>query len=261
MMLQPVHGERALEVVHRGEKHIVLADLHIGIEDELASRGVRVPDQTERALERALALVGRTRPGALILLGDVRHRVPLAGAGERGRVERFFKSLSSELGEKVRIVVVRGNHDAGLRNMVPRSVGVVPWVRLGPCGLLHGHTWPPPELRTCATLVVGHSHPSVLLADERGRAIVEPCWLRARPTAAGRLRYPRLSRVVVMPAFNDIRSGAPVNVKGALLLGPLFRSGAVDLAGAEVHLPDGASLGRVRELEAPVGRSRTGGGD
>ncbi len=244
MRLRPVHGERALEVAHGRERDLVVADLHLGMEEELASHGVRVPDQTSRALERVQELIERIRPGALILLGDVRHRVPLARAGERGRVQGFLRALT----EVVRVVVVRGNHDAGIRAMVPESVGIAPWLRLGPCGLLHGHTWPPPELGSCPTLVVAHSHPSVLLADERGRAIVEPCWIRARPSEAGRARYPSLSRVVVMPAFNDLRSGAPVNVEGASLLGPLLRRGLVDREGAEGHLPDGASLGRVREL-------------
>jgi hypothetical protein len=59
-----------------------------------------------------------------------------------------------------------------------------------------------------------------------------------------------------MPPFNDFLGGRPVNSKrieethAGESLGPILRSGAVDLDEAEVHLLDGTYLGRVRQLRA-----------
>jgi len=52
----------------------------------------------------------------------------------------------------------------------------------------------------------------------------------------------------VMPAFNDLRAGQPVNEARGRLLGPLFRNGLVDVLAAKVYLIDGTFLGPVRDL-------------
>jgi hypothetical protein len=65
-----------------------------------------------------------------------------------------------------------------------------------------------------------------------------------------------VARCIFVPPFNDFLGGRPVN--SARLgdkhagegLGPLLRSGAVDMDEAEVHLLDGTFLGRVRQLKA-----------
>jgi hypothetical protein len=67
---------------------------------------------------------------------------------------------------------------------------------------------------------------------------------------------PRASRCVFVPPFNDFLGGRPVNSKrieethAGERLGPILRSGAVDMNEAEVHLLDGTYLGRVRQLKA-----------
>jgi hypothetical protein len=64
------------------------------------------------------------------------------------------------------------------------------------------------------------------------------------------------ARCIFVPPFNDFLGGRPVN--SARLedkhagegLGPMLRSGAVDMDEAEVHLLDGTFLGRVKQLKA-----------
>jgi hypothetical protein len=66
----------------------------------------------------------------------------------------------------------------------------------------------------------------------------------------------RARRCVFVPPFNDFLGGRPVNARrieethAGERLGPLLRSGAVDLDDAEVHLLDGTFLGRVKQLKA-----------
>ncbi len=106
------------------------------------------------------------------------------------------------------------------------------------------------------TLVMAHTHPSVMLVDECGRPVTEPCWLRAcflkKPTME---HYPPpYPKLVVMPAFGDLGSGYPVNEGKGRLLGPLFRNGLVDLPKARAYLVDGTFLGSVRDLQVEGAR-------
>ena len=60
-------------------------------------------------------------------------------------------------------------------------------------------------------------------------------------------------QMVIMPTFNDLMGGLPVNEEAPKsLLGPLFRSGAVDVEDFDVYLLDGSFLGKVSFLRALV---------
>jgi len=51
-------------------------------------------------------------------------------------------------------------------------------------------------------------------------------------------------QVVIMPTFNDLMGGLPVNSETPKsLLGPLFRSGAIEVDDFDVYLLDGTFLG------------------
>ncbi|MBM4248615.1 MAG: metallophosphoesterase [Euryarchaeota archaeon] len=257
MTVEPVAGERALEISGPAGRYIVAADLHVGIEEQLARCGFRVPDQTDRNLERLRRLVDERKPSGLVLLGDVKHQVPYAERWEKRKVFRLLDELSA----LVPVTVVSGNHDGGIGTMAPGRVRRVGSLVLGSIGLVHGHAWPPERLMRCKTLVLAHAHPSVLLCDERGRPVTEACWLRAGIVGRkAKERYgPPFPEIVLMPAFTDLRGGFPVNGRGGRLLGPLFRNGLVDVPRARVYLTDGTFLGCVRDLlpvPSPAGRYR-----
>jgi len=251
--VQPVHGERALLVASRGKRWLVIGDLHIGIENDYLKKGFKIPDQAPSLLRRILTLIDDKRPDGLVLLGDVKHRIPIAREFEARKVAQVLSTLS----ESIPVTVVRGNHDGGLRGILPQGVTMSNELIIGTTGLTHGMSWPTRELMKCRTLVMAHTHPAVLLQDERLRRILEPCWLRAvfRKKATSGFYEPPYPELVVMPAFGDLRSGMAVNEKGAHLLGPLFRNGLADLRNAHIHLADGTYLGKVADLEVE-GRGR-----
>jgi len=244
--VEPIAGERALWIGPRASGRIAAGDLHIGIEEELERRGFRVPDQTGRTLERLKDLVEAHGPKELILLGDVKHQVPFTERYEARKVSMLLEELCA----LVPVTVVAGNHDGRLSDIAPEGVRIVGSLVAGDFGFIHGHSWPPEKLMRCKTLVMAHTHPSVLLLDECGRAVTEPCWLRApfsKRKAAERYKPP-FPELIVMPAFGELRSGYPVNERGGRLIGPLLRSGLVNLQAARVYLLDGTFLGRVRDL-------------
>ena len=245
--VEPVAGERALELRAGNKKYLVAGDLHVGIEDELDRRGIRVPDQTDRTLERLSGLIKERRPDRLVLLGDVKHQVPFTEKWEGRKVFRLLEALSALLP----VTIVSGNHDGGIDGMAPENVRRVGSLAIGAVGLVHGHAWPPEKLMKCETLVVAHTHPSVALCDERGRAVTEACWLRARFIVKEAKKHYKAPypQMVVMPACNDLRAGQPVNEARGRMLGPLFRNGLVDIGAAKVYLTDGTFLGAVKDLQ------------
>ena len=233
----------------KGKKVLVVADLHLGLEASLRRVGMHLPSQTNARTRHILDVISRTGAKRLVLLGDVKHTIGGFSRQEEEELPRFFKELSS----KVKAIdVVVGNHDGGLKDVLPPNVGLHQHLVIGDVGLTHGHSWPPEEVMACPNVVMGHDHPTVLFLDELCQRHFYPCWVKARlvPSRA-KDRYGKIrsgGTGLVMPAFDDLGSGTPVNLKNVKLLGPLLSSGVIDLATATVHLVDGTFLGELKDL-------------
>jgi metallophosphoesterase superfamily enzyme len=101
---------------------------------------------------------------------------------------------------------------------------------------------------------MGHDHPSVEFRDTLGNRLREPAWFRTRlVTERSRERYGDADpEVVLMPPFNELLSGTPLNTADFSGLGPMLARGLVDLASAEVYLIDGVHLGRLGAIVPPA---------
>ena len=241
MRISPV-PDKAMLLLSGEEQMVVVADLHIGLEAHLSWKGFHIPSQTEK-MEREL-IEASTGKDALIILGDVKHRVPGSTRQEHREIPLFFQRMVDAY---PRVEVVRGNHDGGLEEFLPPDVIVHPasGLRLDDVGLLHGHTLPSKRLDSCKTVVCAHNHSRMAFNSPQGSGPTEPCWLRIpyKPEAMGEL--------IVLPAFNPNLGGSPVNIEGEGFLGPVLNDPALDIDNALVYLLDGAALGRLRDLVVP----------
>ncbi len=250
---QPIVNEPALTV----GSTLVLADLHIGIEHELSLAGINIPSQVERRIDRALRYLDSVKAQRIVLLGDVKHSISKTSPLERHDVPHFLRSVA----ECAPVDILPGNHDAGLEYLIPRDtrfgIEIHPskGYSINGVGLVHGHTWPSPELLRCSYVVMGHNHPIIRLADPLGYVSSKPVWIRACfVEAVFRKRYPELSRydnprIIIMPAFNELVGGIAFNeATYETLLGPLFTNRAILLEKAQAYLLDGTFLGTVEQL-------------
>jgi putative SbcD/Mre11-related phosphoesterase len=257
---------------------VVVGDLHIGWEVTLSQQGIHIPSQTGKMLQRLRAIIETEHPSRIIMLGDVKHSVTGAELEEWRDVPEFFEALLKLVPS---VTVILGNHDGNLEPLTPSKLEIVSPTGLalwGRFGLLHGHAWPSPEILGCETLILGHLHPAVTLRDALGYRLTRPAWVTAscdpKKLLRGTLKaagiqpkgdlekilkerfHVRLSatRCVFVPPFNDFLGGRPVNSRrieethAGERLGPVLRSGAVDVEDAEVHLLDGTYLGHVKQL-------------
>ncbi|HID26001.1 MAG TPA: metallophosphoesterase [Thermoplasmata archaeon] len=241
----PVQDEAALFIPQHGL--LVMADLHVGIEYMLYEQGIHVGSRVNRLVEHVKDVVAKTRAEELLILGDVKHVVPGSPFSQKKDLEYFFKEFEKELF----IHIVPGNHDGGIEKLVSKHVRVHSssgWMlEEESIGFVHGHRWPSERVMRCSTLVVAHTHPTVRLKDKLGYRFSERCWVNTTIdyTKVGK-RYSstEVVDVIVMPAFNPLCGGIPVNTEG--LIGPVGR--VVDLDLSRVYLLDGSYLGRVMDL-------------
>jgi uncharacterized protein len=243
--LQPLFGERALHLP--GEGAVVVGDLHVGLESDLRESGVNLPSQTVRMRERLLKLLADTGARRLVVIGDLKHKVPYATRQEQEELPWFFRGFPAK------VELVRGNHDVGLEGLLDVEMHEAGGIRAGDVALLHGHEWPREDVVAGARSVVTcHNHPAVMLVDPLGHRHKEACWVRGRFTGKAQERYPDLredAELIVMPAFNELTGGTAFNAQeGDRLLGPLFGNGLVDVEGARVFTVDGVELGTIAQL-------------
>jgi putative SbcD/Mre11-related phosphoesterase len=259
----PIHNEPAFLIEGMDGRDIpgnvmAIADIHLGIEQSIADAGAHLPSQTNRTIERIIALCKKHSVTELILVGDVKHKVPGTSRQEWHELPEVFEQLV----DVVHLVhIIPGNHDGGLRRIIPEKLDNI---KLYPhsgaiifgFGFFHGHTWPEESVLRSTTILMAHNHPHVLFVDRLGGRASYPCWVRGRLNTKRALdRYPKLDEdqlpeheVIIMPAFNDLGSGTPVNNKKPEFLGPMLKNRYIDTGNAEIYLLDGTALGRLRDL-------------
>jgi putative SbcD/Mre11-related phosphoesterase len=252
--VQPVVGERALVAEEGGRRILVAADLHLGLERKMAKEGWHMPSSTEGIVARLIALVEAHDINVIALVGDIKESIYTASRQEESELPRAIGRLADEMEE---LHLVKGNHDGDLEVVVPYRSNLTihggRGVRLGSLGLCHGHTWPTKEVVGVEVMVMAHNHPFVEFRDRLGHRLREPAWFRTRlvrETSAE--RYGEADpEVILMPPFNELLVGTPLNTPGFTGLGPMLSNGYVDLEASEVYLVDGIHLGRLSALVPP----------
>ena len=251
-----------LLLVERDLKVLVAADIHLGLEYEMWLCGVSIPSQMERLLERLKGYLKEIEPDRLVLLGDTKHNVPKTSWKEKQEVPSFLRSLSQE----VEVDLVPGNHDGGLADLAPPGTRVMPssGYILDGVGYFHGHTWPAPALFNSDMLVAGHIHPAIRLRDPLGHSVTKPVWARAPLSVAAveaqyKQKFPS-PEMVIVPAFNHLCGGLPLNKTGEDERGPILTM--ADLDRTRIYLLDGTDLGSLgaikeRECQAKAGKPKS----
>jgi putative SbcD/Mre11-related phosphoesterase len=245
-------------LIRNKERILVVADLHIGIEADLAAHGWHVASRTEDRLLRLISCIESADPDRLVLLGDVKHNLPKTTRQEFFEIPGFLASIR----KIVPFNVVPGNHDTGIARFLKEGEllgknGAI----LDGFGYLHGHTVPAPGLAG-HLIITGHHHPLVAIRDEVGCALRAPAYLLASLDAS-RLFHNKGDRrrgiqkpgndrgqtqALFMPAFNECAGFDVVSIVHHPF-SPISR--AIAAGSAEVFLTDGTCIGPVSTLEEP----------
>jgi len=258
MPIRFIRNKPALLISDRKHgKILAIADLHLGIEHELYNAGIAIAPQAEKFKKTIGGLLKMTKADKLVIIGDLKHKVP----GISFRELKELPKLVDFLSERVHVVLVRGNHDVELKEIskdieVHSSRGF----SIGRYAFFHGHAWPSKKLLKCNHLFTAHVHPTVEFVDDFGFRIVEKVWVKGKlDEKAIRKKYKikklekkeKLGKMetIIFPSFNPIISGFPLNSKrGGKYIGPLLTSGAFVVKKAEAYMLDGTALGKIGKI-------------
>jgi putative SbcD/Mre11-related phosphoesterase len=271
--IKPVQQYPALLLQNNNDRCLVVADLHIGWERLLSQRGINVPSQTPKLKNTLLKVIKAAKPTQVTFLGDIKDAIAKVALEEWKNIPEFFEDIQKQVSD---LQVVLGNHDGNLEPLLPEKVKIVPasGTSFGDIGLFHGHAWPAPELLECRSLITGHVHPTIAIRDPLGLRMTRQVLLKA-PCNGAQLAKTlhkylgtksidileeqneakvKVLQLFILPSFNQFLGGRPVNEKrkekkAEAYIGPILRSGCVNMDEAEVYLLDGTFLGTVNQLK------------
>ncbi len=239
-------GDGPALVIEGENRLLIVADLHFGIEADLATHGLHFRSRSRERLERLMNIIDLADPDMLVLLGDIKHSIPSLTRQEYVELPVILETLRS----RVPLKVFPGNHDIGIETYL-RTTELQPkeGAILDGVGYLHGHMYPSPHLAG-HLMIIGHHHPLLLLKDEVGCALQAPAYLRAE-LDAGKLGMEIIAenpptRVLFMPSFNEI-AGYDILQIVKNPFSPLSRF--MKKEDAEIILADGTYIGSLNSLQ------------
>ena len=214
---------------------VVLGDLHLGYERALEQEGMYIPRINTDSIRASLnSILCSYEPERVVLLGDVKHDFKRAGFEEKREVRRVISLLA----EAAETVVIKGNHDNYIQNIIADQ-GILALDHIDIMGfrLEHGHVD-----SGVRPVIIGHEHPSVRIPGSVGGGMKIQCFVHARNDG-----------VIVLPPFSPFSSGNDLVLDKDCVMAPALRSS--DFASAEIYgvtdmgLMD---LGTLKELSDVV---------
>lgn len=242
--IQPIHNKKALFI--KDKKILIITDLHIGIEEELKEHGIHSGSQTEKILSDITKICKKYKPKDIFLLGDIKHNIPTSTIQERKDVKRFLEKII-KFGQ---IHIVPGNHDGNIDKIVPKNINIHPsdGITLNDIGLIHGHRWPKKEVIESKIIIMGHTHPTIMLKDRMNYKNYETCWVKTKLLKSKikeRFSIENSPELLIIPAFNPLCGGIAINKDG--IVGPFAK--IIDIKNSQIYLLDGTLLGKVKNIK------------
>jgi putative SbcD/Mre11-related phosphoesterase len=236
------------------EKTLVIAELHLGLEYEIYKSGVTIPPQREKFLETLEKLIEITKAKKLVIVGDIKHKVPGSTIREDREIPKFLEQINS----KIKTILVKGNHDDRIEGIVPKGIKIYSarGFRIKKYGFFHGHAWPSKSLMKCDFIFMGHIHPAIEFRDDLGYRSWEKVWIKGKLNAEKvkkkfDLQNTGKLNIIVIPTFNNILGGKAVNrVSKEEQISPLIVNEFFDLNSAKIYLLDGTYLGILKKIKS-----------
>ncbi len=183
------------------KKNLIITDLHIGFESNLAANEIFVGKNTtiNETISEIEEIINLTKPDSLVLLGDVKSSIKSISKNEWDEVPLFFDKMKS----MIDTILVPGNHDANIQKLVPDGITLVSSTGLviENSLLTHGHTMPSENFSHVDKIIMGHVHPVFFLEEsvlngQRVWVSIKTEKQRIFPSESGELE------LTIVPSFN-----------------------------------------------------------
>lgn len=182
-------------------RNLIVTDLHIGFEANLMSNDIFVGKNTtiNETISDISEIVEKTKPNSLIILGDIKSSIKSISKNEWNDIPLFFDKIK----EKVDIVLIPGNHDSNIQQLVPEEIRTISssGLIIDNALLTHGHTMPSENLSHVEKIIIGHVHPvffqeNSVLNGQRVWISIKTNKQKIFPSRSGELE------ITIIPSFN-----------------------------------------------------------
>jgi len=147
------------------KKNLIVTDLHIGFESNLAANEIFVGKNTtiNETISEMEEIINLTNPDSLILLGDIKSSIKSISKNEWDEIPLFFDKMKN----LVDTILVPGNHDSNIQKLVPDGITLVSstGIVVENALLTHGHTMPSENFAHVDKIIMGHVHPVFFLEE------------------------------------------------------------------------------------------------
>lgn len=195
-------------------KTLVIADLHLGFESFLNSKGIQVLNRSyikmKAEIEKYLSILDIDR---LIINGDLKERILSSSYQENHEIKDLMNFV---IEKQISFTLIKGNHDTLIEDLILDNGGsfIRKGLIIGDFYLTHGHI----DLREEAkgkNVIIGHEHASILIKDSSSSShkfnvIAEADFFD--------------KKIFVLPAFSPIKPGCEMNVRDVKFLSPMLKS-------------------------------------
>ncbi|MCS7108776.1 MAG: metallophosphoesterase [Sulfolobales archaeon] len=217
-LISGVEVVNELPVIYiRKYRMALLADTHIGFEEEMAEKGIYIPRFQKKKLMNILEEVFNTIDvDSLIIVGDFKHKFDGLGRIERIELNEVIKYAVSRVSK---FVVIRGNHDNYLSILTRKySFEFVDKLSFDSFLIMHGH-YELSDALSNKLIIIGHEHPVITIRDSLGSIGRFQCFLIGETTYG--------SQLITLPAVGAYQTGSKVTLDRSTYLSPILRDAAV----------------------------------
>ncbi|TRM93373.1 phosphoesterase [Sulfolobus sp. B1] len=204
-IVKDVYIAEDLPVIYiKGINSIVMSDIHIGYEEEMAKKGIYIPRiQKKRFLNILNRAISTFKTRNLIINGDFKHTFERLTRQERDELTEILTYLKEN---EINVRIVKGNHDNYISLITEKfdNVDLVEDIDLGEIFITHGHKQIEPREET--TYIIGHEHPRISIRDKLGFARKFQSFL-VMP-----IKEKVNSKILVLPAIGIYQAGNDISL-------------------------------------------------
>ncbi|MDR0508616.1 MAG: metallophosphoesterase [Candidatus Methanoplasma sp.] len=207
----------------------VLGDLHLGYESALEEEGMYIPRMNTESIRDALNnVLLEYEPKRIVLLGDIKHDFKRSKRDAKAEVKKIAELLM----EATDVIVVKGNHDNFLQNILSEiGLMAVNYVDIGGFRMEHGHA--DSKVRP---VIIGHEHPSVRIPGAMSGGMKIHCFVHQRKDG-----------VIVLPPFSPFSAGNDLMPDGKCIMAPALSSS--DYPDADIYGVSEVGVMRLGKLK------------
>lgn len=165
MLQERIIPGKPVLLVEGKKRYLVITDLHIGFESDLATNEIFIGKNTSlsETIEEISEIIDSKTPDTVILLGDVKSSIKGISKAECREIPTFFNKIK----EKCDIILIPGNHDSNIQRLVPEGISLISSSGMVEEKTLftHGHTMPSENFASVEKIIMGHIHPVFFQED------------------------------------------------------------------------------------------------